>query len=91
MALLAGDALAGATLDASELLDVDMDQLAELYPEVVDVRDEEGGVPSRLMKTEAGVGRQEGTPCQMFAGSPSGRRMRVGSRSMGSLARVRVG
>jgi hypothetical protein len=55
----------------------------------VDVCEEEGGVPSRLIKTEAGDGRQEGTPCQMFAGSPSGRRMkRVGSRSMISLVRA---
>ena len=54
----------------------------ELYPEVVDACEEEGGVPSRLLKTEAGDGRQEGTPCQMFAGSPSGRTTRVGSRWM---------
>ena len=27
-----------------------------------------------MLKTDAGDGRQEGTPCQMFAGSPSGRR-----------------
>ena len=46
----------------------------ELYPDVVDACEKEGGVPSRLLKTEAGVGRQEGTPCQMFAGSPSGRK-----------------
>ena len=67
------------------------EQTSELYPEVVDACEEEGGVPSRLMKTEAGDGRQEGTPCQMFAGSPSGRTTRVGSRSMISLARERVG
>ncbi|HXA54651.1 MAG TPA: hypothetical protein VNV37_07235, partial [Solirubrobacteraceae bacterium] len=36
--------------------------LGELYPKVVDAREEVGGVPSRLMKTEAGDGRQEGTP-----------------------------
>jgi hypothetical protein len=36
--------------------------LAELYPEVVDADEEEGGVPSRLIKTDAGDGRQEGTP-----------------------------
>ena len=63
----------------------------ELYPEVVDACEEEGGVPSRLTKTEAGDGRQEGTPCQMFAGSPSGRTTRVGSRSMISRGRERVG
>ncbi len=65
--------------------------IAELYPEVVDACEEEGGVPSRLTKTEAGDGRQEGTPCQMFAGSPPGRTTRVGSRSMISRGRERVG
>ncbi len=60
----------------------------ELYPEVVDACEEEGGVPSRLIKTDAGDGRQEGTPCQMFAGSPSGRMIRVRSRSM--ISRVRA-
>ena len=64
---------------------------SELYPEVVDACEEEGGVPSRLIKTEAGDGRQEGTPWQMFAGSPSGRTTRVASRSMISLGRARVG
>src|SRR5215203_7419223 len=44
----------------------------ELYPNVVDAPEEEGGVPSRLLKTEAGDGRQEGTPWKMFAGSPTG-------------------
>jgi transposase-like protein len=34
------------------------------------------------MKTEAGDGRQEGTPCQMFAGSPWGRTTRAASRPM---------
>ncbi len=33
-----------------------------VYPEVVDGREKEGGVPSRLLKTDAGDGRQEGTP-----------------------------
>ncbi|HXA55145.1 MAG TPA: hypothetical protein VNV37_09775, partial [Solirubrobacteraceae bacterium] len=37
--------------------DDDRDDL-ELYPKVVDAREEVGGVPSRLMKTEAGDGRQ---------------------------------
>ena len=63
----------------------------ELYPEVVDACEEEGGVPSRLMKTDAGDDRQEGTPCQMFAGSPLGRTMRIRSRSMISLGRARGG
>ena len=58
----------------------------ELYPEVVDACEEEGGVPSRLLKTEAGVGRQEGTPCQMFAGSPSGRTTK-GRVTLDGLAR----
>ena len=62
-----------------------------LYPEVVDACEEEGGVPSRLLKTDAGDGRQEGTPWRMFAGSPSGRTTRVASRSMISLVRARVG
>jgi hypothetical protein len=63
----------------------------ELYPDVVDACEEEGGVPSRLLKTDAGVGRQEGTPWRMFAGSLLGRMMRVGSRLMVWRARVRVG
>ncbi|MGI8710438.1 MAG: hypothetical protein ACR2LA_05545, partial [Acidimicrobiales bacterium] len=29
----------------------------------------EGGVPSRLLKTDAGADRQEGTPWRMYAGS----------------------
>jgi len=36
--------------------------IRELYPEVVYGVEKEGGVPSRLLKTDAGVGRQEGTP-----------------------------
>jgi hypothetical protein len=63
----------------------------ELYPDVVDACEEEGGVPSRLLKTDAGDGRQEGTPWRMFAGSLSGRASRAGSRLMVSRARVRVG
>ena len=73
------------------LQDLARDQ-KELYPEVVDAREEEGGVPSRLTKTDRRKAGKEGTPCQMFAGSPSGRTTkRSGSRSMTSLARVRVG
>ncbi|HEU4729598.1 MAG TPA: hypothetical protein VFT22_16990 [Kofleriaceae bacterium] len=63
----------------------------ELYPEVVDAREEEGGVPSRLLKTDAGDGRREGTPCQMFAGSLSGRTTRPVSRSMSSRGRALAG
>jgi hypothetical protein len=63
----------------------------ELYPDVVDGDEEVGGVPSRLIKTDAGVGRQEGTPWWMFAGSPSGRTTRSRSRSMSSRAKVRAG
>jgi putative endonuclease len=63
----------------------------ELYPEVVDACEEEGGVPSRLMKTDRRKAGKEGTPWQMFAGSPSGRRMRVGSRWMISRVRARAG
>ncbi len=69
------------------------DDLLASYTQKLWMRfEEEGGVPSRLMKTEAGDGRQEGTPCQMFAGSPSGRTTKGSrSRSMSSLVRVRVG
>ena len=63
----------------------------ELYPEVVDACEEEGGVPSRLLKTDAGDSRREGTPCQMFAGSPSGRTTRVASRSTNSRGRGLAG
>jgi hypothetical protein len=63
----------------------------ELYPEVVDACEGEGGVPSRLMKTDAGDGRQEGTPCRMFAGSLSGRTTRLGLRWMISRGRALVG
>jgi len=62
---------------------------SELYPEVVDGPEDEGGVPSRLLKTEAGDRRQEGTPWRMFAGSLSGRTTRRSrSRSTISLARA---
>jgi hypothetical protein len=55
-------------------------RLKELYPSVVDGPEEEGGVPSRLIETDAGVGRREGTPWWMFAGSRLGRTtMRFGS------------
>src|SRR5215216_2749081 len=60
----------------------------ELYPDVVDGPEEEGGVPSRLIKTDAGEGRQEGTPWTMFAGSRLGRRAR--SRSRWTSWRVRA-
>jgi len=42
-----------------------------------------------LLKTDAGVGRQEGTPMRMFAGSPS-----RGTKTVtldGSLVRVLAG
>jgi hypothetical protein len=38
----------------------------------VDVREQEGGVPSRLLKTEAGDGRQEGTPLRDARTLPAG-------------------
>src|SRR3954468_15138681 len=44
----------------------------ELYPEVVDAGEEEGGVPSRLIKTDRREAEKEGTPCMMFARSGSG-------------------
>jgi hypothetical protein len=64
----------------------------ELYPDVVDGWRKEGGVPSRLTKTDRRKAGKEGTPCMMFAGSPSGRMTRgSGSRLMSSLGRARVG
>jgi hypothetical protein len=63
----------------------------ELYPEVVDACEEEGGVPSRLLKTDRRKAGKEGTPWRMFAGSLSGRTTRPGSRSMISRVRARVG
>ncbi len=63
----------------------------ELYPEVVDGDEEEGGVPSRLIKTDRRKAEKEGTPWQMFAGSPSGRTTRIRSRSMISLVRALAG
>jgi hypothetical protein len=63
--------------------------IIELYPNVVDGPEEEGGVPSRLIKTDAGGRhRREGTPWQMLAGSPSGRTLRSRSRSTSSLGRA---
>lgn len=35
----------------------------------MDASEEEGGVPSWSLKTEAGDGRQQGTPWRMFASS----------------------
>jgi hypothetical protein len=63
----------------------------ELFPVVVDALGEEGGVPSRLLRTGAGDDRLEGTLWRMFAGSLSGRVARTGLRSVVSRARVRVG
>jgi hypothetical protein len=60
----------------------------ELYPDVVDAREEEGGVPSRLIKTDRREAGKEGTPWRMFAGSPSGRKLRLGSRSTISPGRA---
>jgi hypothetical protein len=64
----------------------------EIYPDVVDGVEEEGGVPSRLIQDRyAGCSRQEGTPWKMFARSPLGRLMKDASASMTSLGRARVG
>ena len=63
----------------------------ELYPEVVDALEEEGGVPSRLIKTDRLKAGKEGTPCRMFARSRSGRAVRAGSRWMISRGRARCG
>jgi hypothetical protein len=51
----------------------------ELYPEVVDAC-EEGGVPSRLLKTDAGEDRQEGTPMEDV------RRLPVGEETEGRMS-----
>src|SRR3954454_12712764 len=68
-----------ATLDDEEL----RCNGRELYPDVVDGLEEEGGVPSRLLKTDRRKAEKEGTPWWMFAGSPSGRTTtRSWSRSM---------
>ncbi|MEZ5124564.1 MAG: DMT family transporter, partial [Solirubrobacterales bacterium] len=61
----------------------------ELYPEVVDGVEEEGGVPSRLLKTDRRKAEKEGTPWQMFAGSPLGRTT-TRSRSRSTISRVRA-
>jgi hypothetical protein len=64
----------------------------ELYPEVVDAREEEGGVPSRLIKTDRREAGKEGTPWQMFARSTSRAMMKEsGLRSMSWLGRALVG
>jgi GNAT superfamily N-acetyltransferase len=63
----------------------------EIYPDVVDGLEDEGGVPSRLLKTDAGVGRQEGTPWEMFAGSMEVAPSRLRSRWMSWLVRARGG
>ena len=63
--------------------------VVELYLDVVERVGREGGVRSRLIKTEAGDGRQEGTRWWMFAGSPSGGTVR-GSRSRSISSRVRA-
>ncbi len=44
----------------------------ELYPEVVDGPEDEGGVPSRLIKTDRRKAEKEGTPCKMFRRLPVG-------------------
>lgn len=62
----------------------------ELYPDVVDGLEDEGGVPSRLLKTDAGEDRQEGTPWMMFAGSRSRGPMRPRSRWMTSPGKAQV-
>jgi len=65
--------------------------LDELYPDVVDDFESVGGVPSRLLKTDAGDGRQEGTPWEMFAGSMRAALLsRSRSRWMTLLVRARV-
>jgi GNAT superfamily N-acetyltransferase len=63
----------------------------EIYPDVVDGVEEEGGVPSRLIEDRCRCeDRQEGTPWKMFACSPLGRLMKDASVLMTSLGRARV-
>jgi hypothetical protein len=78
------------------LRELDLERLLarerELYPNVVDAPEKEGGVPSRLIKTDAGEGRQEGTPWLMFAGCSSSTTSTTWSPpSMISRARARGG
>jgi len=61
----------------------------ELYPEVVDAREEEGGVPSRLIKTDRREAGKEGTPWEMFARFTP-RAAMTGSRSRWTTSRARV-
>jgi hypothetical protein len=62
----------------------------ELYPDVVDGLEEEGGVPSRLTKTDAGHAGEEGTPWMMFADLTEVARTRC-SRLMSWRGRALVG
>jgi hypothetical protein len=57
---------------------------------VVDRLEDEGGVPSRLIKTDAGDGWQKGTPWMMLAGSPSRRKTTLGFRRMTSRGIVAI-
>lgn len=63
----------------------------EIYPDVVDGGEEVGGVPSRLLKTDAGTNRQEGTPWEMFAGSTRTAPRRLRSRWTSWPARALAG
>jgi hypothetical protein len=62
---------------------------AELYPGVVDGLEEEGGVPSPLLKTDRRKAEKEGTPWQMLAGSRS-RSETTRSRSRSTSSRARA-
>jgi hypothetical protein len=57
----------------------------------VDALEEDGGVPSRLMKTDRCEAGKEGTPWQMFAGSRLGRTTRLAAPSMIWRGRALVG
>jgi putative GTP pyrophosphokinase len=73
----------GRTETVREKAEEQLDTATELYPKVVDAFEKEGGVPSRLLKTDRRKAGKEGTPCRMFARSPSGRAARRSrSRSM---------
>ena len=54
----------------------------------MDACEDEGGVPSRLIKTDRRKAEKEGTLWQMFARSLSGRTTRLASRSMSWLGRA---
>jgi transposase-like protein len=61
----------------------------ELYPEVVDGVEEEGGVPSRLLRPTPVITGRKARQWQMFAGSPS-QGTTTRSRSRWTISRMRA-